>query len=114
MSNLAEIVFSKADTDLFALFGVGVVLTMVAGFYGLVATRNLVRGLISLEVLTKSVTLLLILAGYLSHRLALAQALAITLIILEVAVIVVGVGIVLCIHKHTGNISADSLRNVKG
>lgn len=114
MSNLAELVFSKADTDLFALFGIGVVLTLVAGFYGLVTTRNLVRALINLEILTKGVTLVLILAGYLSRRMALAQALAITLIILEVAVIVVGVGIVLCIHKRTGEINAELLRNVKG
>ena len=49
------------------LFGIGVVLMLIVGFYCLLTTRNLIRALIGLELLTKGVTLLLI-AGRLRHR----------------------------------------------
>ena len=99
---------------LFSLFGIGVVLTMIVGMYCLITTRNLVRALIGLEVLTKGVTLLIILTGYVSGQIALAQSLAITLIVIEVAVIVVAVSIVLCIFRRTGGIDARSIREIKG
>jgi multisubunit Na+/H+ antiporter MnhC subunit len=99
---------------LFSLFGIGVVLTMIVGMYCLITTRNLVRALIGLEVLTKGVTLLIILTGYVSNQIALAQSLAITLIVIEVAVIVVAVSIVLCIFRRTGGIDARSIREIKG
>ena len=99
---------------LFAVFGVGVVLTLIVGVYCLLTTRNLIRALIGLEVMTKGVTLLIITSGYASGKVALAQALAITLIVIEVAVIVVAVSIVLCIYKHTDNLETSSIREIKG
>ena len=77
-------------------------------------TNNLIRTLIGLEILTKAVTLLIILAGYVVGQMGLAQALAITLIIIEVAVTVVAVGIVLCIFRHHRSLDAASIRNIKG
>lgn len=105
---------SSESAALFALCGIGVILTLVVGFYGLLVTRNLIRTMICLEVLTKGVTLLLIVAGYVIGRIALAQSLAITLIIIEVAVIVVALGIVLCIHKNTGSVDVTTVQNLKG
>ncbi len=105
---------TSENASLFGLFGIGVVCTLLVGVYGIVMTRNLIRTLIAMEVLTKSVTLLIIVAGYVAGRVALAQALAITLIIIEVAVIVAAVGIVLCVHRSTGSISRDTIKNLKG
>ena len=99
---------------LFCVFGIGVVLTMIVGFYCLLTTRNLVRALIGLEILTKGVTLLIILTGFVSGQEALAQSLAISLIVIEVAVIVVAVSIVLCIYRRTDGIDTQSLREIKG
>jgi multisubunit Na+/H+ antiporter MnhC subunit len=99
---------------LFSIFSIGVVLTLVAGFYCILTSANLIRALIGMEVLIKGATLLIIVAGKVAGRLALAQALAITMIIIEVAVIVVAVGIVLCVHKHSGSVDAKLLRNIKG
>ena len=105
----------NADTtELFSIFGVGVVLTLVVGFYALMTTKNLIRALIGLEVLTKGVTLLIVLAGYVSQQTGLAQALVVTLIVIEVAVIVAAISIVLCVHRRTGSVDAGQLRNVKG
>ena len=100
--------------DLFALFAAGVLLTLIAGLYCLLVTRNLVRALIGLELLTKAVTLLLIVAGKATGREALGQALAITLIIIEVVVVVVAVGLILCVFRHSGSIETDQVENVKG
>ena len=100
--------------QLFSMFGVGVVLTLVVGFYTLMTTKNLIRALIGLEVLTKGVTLLIVLAGRVSAQTGLAQALAITLIVIEVAVIVAAISIVLCVHRNTGSVDTTQLQNVKG
>jgi multisubunit Na+/H+ antiporter MnhC subunit len=105
---------TKEAMELFSVFGLGVVLTLVVGFYAIVTTRNLIRALIGLEVLTKAVTLLIILAGYVSGQTGLAQALAITLIVIEVAVIVAAISIVLCVHRNTGSVDTAQLQNVKG
>ncbi len=100
--------------DIFGLLGIASVLIMLVGFYSIVVSRNLIRTLIGMEILTKSVTVLIIVAGALTHRMGLAQALAITLIIIEVALTVVAVGIVLCIFRHDNEIDATHLRELKG
>jgi NADH:ubiquinone oxidoreductase subunit K len=100
--------------DIFGFFGIASVLVMIIGFYSILVSRNLIRTLIGMEILTKSVTLLIILAGYLIHKMGLAQAMAITLIIIEVAMTVVAVGIVLCIFRHDNDVDAANLRNLKG
>ena len=89
-------------------------LVFIIGIYGLLVTFNLIRAIIGLELLTKSVTLFLILAGYVTGQTGLAQALAITLIVIEVVVIAVAVGIVLCVFRHNRTIDAQLLRNIKG
>jgi NADH-quinone oxidoreductase subunit K len=98
----------------FATFGIGVVLTMIVGIYCLTMTRNLVRALIGMELLTKGVTLAIILAGHVSGQESLAQSLAITMIIIEVAVIVVAVSLVLGIYRKTAGIETSSIREIKG
>ncbi len=99
---------------IFAMFIIAVVLITVTGIYGLVATRNLLRILIALEVLTKAATLLLIAAGYIAGKMPLAQAFAITLIIIEVVVVVVAAGIVLGAHRHNNTLDTRKLSNLKG
>jgi NADH:ubiquinone oxidoreductase subunit K len=99
---------------LLGLFTVGAVLTLIVGFYALVTTRNLIRTLIALEVLTKGVTLLIIVTGHAAGRMALAQSLAITLIVIEVAVIVAAVGIVLCVHRTRDTVDTEAVSEIKG
>jgi NADH:ubiquinone oxidoreductase subunit K len=100
--------------QLFWLFCISATLVLIAGFYCLIVTFNLIRALIGLELLTKSATLFIILAGYVTGRTGLAQALAITLIVIEVVVIAVGVGIVLCVYRNNKSIDSRTLKNIKG
>ena len=101
-------------SQFFWVFSVAIALVMIAGFYCLLLTHNLIRALIGLELLTKGTTLFIILAGYLTGHMGLAQAMAITLIVIEVVVIVVAVGVVLGVFRHTRSIDARLIRNIKG
>jgi len=105
---------SSEMTRLFSMFGVGVCLVLIVGFYCVLTTRNLIRVLIGMEVLTKAVTLLIIASGYAAGQIALAQAMAITLIIIEVVVIVVAICIILCVYRHNKSIDTALLKQIKG
>jgi NADH:ubiquinone oxidoreductase subunit K len=98
----------------FSLFAIAAVLVFIAGLYGIIASRNLIRTVICVEILAKAVTLLIITAGYFSKRIALAQTLAITVIIIEVAVTAVAVGMVLSLFRHDKSIDVTIVRNLKG
>jgi multisubunit Na+/H+ antiporter MnhC subunit len=89
-------------------------LLFIIGLYCIIATHNLIRTLIGMEILTKAVTLLIILAGYVSGRTALAQSFAITLIVIEVVVMVVAAGIIVNVHRHNGSLDVRKLTNLKG
>jgi NADH-quinone oxidoreductase subunit K len=98
----------------FWLYFTFVVLLLVDGLWCMIATRNLLRMLIGLEILMKSVTFFLIVAGYLSGRLALAQAMVITVIVVEVVVVVAAAGIILGFFRTTGSLSVKNTRDLKG
>jgi NADH-quinone oxidoreductase subunit K len=91
-----------------------VALLLVVGLYCLAVTRNLIRILIGLELLTKAATLLLAVGGYASGRMAQAQSYIIILIAIEVVVIAVAAGVVLGAHEHQGNLDVRGLHRLKG
>lgn len=91
-----------------------IIMLFIAGLYCILVTRNLMRVLIGLELLTKAVTLLLIVSGYVTGRGALAQAIVITLIVIEVVVIAVMAGVILSIYRHTGSLDAQNVKTLKG
>lgn len=98
----------------FAILIVAVVLVLGVGAYSLIVTRNLMRILLSVEILMKGATLLLIGAGYITGDMATAQAFVITVIIIEVVLLVVATGIVLGVYKANGTLNTRELNNLKG
>ncbi len=100
--------------QLFSLYSVFIVLVLIAGFYCIIASFNLVRALIGIEILMKAVTLLIIIAGYVTNNLALAQALVISLIVIEVVLMVVAGGLILWIFRHNETIDTRKLNLLKG
>lgn len=96
------------------LGGFSAALLAIIGLYCIIVSKNLIRILIGVEVLTKAVTLFLIVAGYVSGKGALAQALVVTLIVVEVVVIAVAAGIVVGAFQSTGDINAQDLQELKG
>jgi NADH:ubiquinone oxidoreductase subunit K len=96
------------------LYSVGIFLVFIIGLYCLLATYNLIRAVIGIELMIKAVTLFIILAGRITARTGLAQAFAITLIVIEVVIMVVAMGVIINAFKHNKNIDVRSLRHLKG
>jgi multisubunit Na+/H+ antiporter MnhC subunit len=102
------------NAELLSLYVAAIVVVAVTGLYYLLVTTNLIRAIIGLELITKSVTLGLILAGRLTGKVGVAQSLVITLIVVEVVIMVAAVGLILAAHRHTGRVDVRQLRNIKG
>jgi NADH-quinone oxidoreductase subunit K len=98
----------------FLVFSAFISMVFVAAIYCILTTRNLIRILIGVELLTKAVTLLIILGGYAIARPALTQALVIALIVVEVVVIAVAAGIVIGIYRHNDSLDTRNVKNLKG
>jgi multicomponent Na+:H+ antiporter subunit C len=114
MSSLLLAQATVESSEIFAMLGFFGIMVLIAGFYSVMVTSNLIRTVISLEILTKAVTLLIIGVGYLTGQIGLAQALVITLIVIEVALTVVAVGVILCLFRHERSIDAATVRKLKG
>ena len=98
----------------FWFYVIFVALLLVDGLWCMLATQNLLRVIIGLEILMKSVTFFLIVAGFLSGRMALAQAMVITVIVIEVVVVVAAAGIVLGFFRKHDTLNIRSTRTLKG
>ncbi len=101
-------------TTLFWLFLTFVALLVVSGVYCFLVTYNLLRMLIGIEIMIKGVTLLVVIAGYLSGQMALAQSIVITVIVIEVVVMVVAAGIILGFFNIYDSLNVKNARNLKG
>jgi NADH:ubiquinone oxidoreductase subunit K len=95
-------------------FGLFIIILFIIGLYCVLFTFNLVRALIGIELLIKAVTLLVIVAGYFTGHVALAQGLVITMIVIEAVVITIAVGVVLGIHRHNKSLDLRMVRKLKG
>jgi NADH:ubiquinone oxidoreductase subunit K len=102
------------NAQLIRVTAIFVPLLFITGIYCVIATRNLVRTLIGLEVLSKGVTLLLVVGGYLTGRTAFSQACIITLITLEAVVLAVASGIIINAFQHTDSLDTRTLQNLRG
>ena len=99
---------------LLTLFIIAIVLIAVAGIYCIIATHNMIRMLLALELLIKAVTLLIVLAGAECGKMALAQSYIIALIIIEVVVTATGAGIVIAAYARDGSLDLRMLTKLKG
>ncbi|HNW39001.1 MAG TPA: NADH-quinone oxidoreductase subunit K [Candidatus Omnitrophota bacterium] len=105
---------SQSALQLFCTFGIFIILLLITGAYCMFVSFNLIRVLIGFEILIKAVTLLIICAGYVCGRTALAQAIVITLIVIEIVVMVVAGGVALWAYRHNKTIDPRKLSNLKG
>lgn len=106
MANSPSLIFWFTALSIIILFTIAI--------YTIVFEKNLIRILISVELLTKGVTLLLVVAGYLTGKAALTQTLIITMIVVEVVVIAVAASVIIGQYKVTNSIDVSTLRDLKG
>jgi NADH-quinone oxidoreductase subunit K len=93
---------------------IGVICLLGAGFYGLLATRSLIRVVIALQVLVKGAVLALVAAGNASGQINLAQSLAITVIVADTVVAVVGIALGVQIRRRLGTLDVRDLSKLRG
>ena len=105
---------NEAWVPYFLPFAVAAAVVFTSGLYCILLSRNLIRILIGMELLTKAVTLLLVLAGAVTGRTEIMQTLVITLIVIEVVVITVAAGIVIGAYRQNGSVDAKALTDLKG
>lgn len=105
---------SAENVKLLEIFVPFIVMLLITGFYYILATRNMIRILLGAEILTKAVTIAIIVVGYVTNNMALAQSLVVIIIITEVFIIAVAAGVIIQIYKHTGSVDARYIRNIRG
>jgi len=84
------------------------------GLYCLFSSRNLVKLLIGLEIMAKSVVLSFITAGYFRGEEFFAQSLVITFIVVEVSLVAVALALVINAYRNTGSLDIQKLARLKG
>lgn len=83
------------------------------GLYCMAVSRNLLRQLIGLEVMSKGTLLALIASGAMSN-LSLAQAVIITMIVIEVVVVAAGLVLLVKAYRVNGGVDVWKLSSLKG
>ena len=104
----------EASPQVLWLSGLFCCLVIISALYCVLVSRNLIRILIGVELLTKAVTLLLVGAGHSAGRGELVQALIISLILVEVVVIAVAAGLVIAGFRRTSEVSLANMSTQKG
>ena len=89
-------------------------LLILTGMYCLMRTRHIIRIILGIEVAMKAITLLLIFAGVVNGRTALAQSFVITMIVAEVVVAVVAAGIAVSVFRRYGSMDLSNLTKLNG
>src|SRR5690606_11132745 len=100
--NTIEIVLVAA----FALVGVGL--------YGLLATRNLIKVVIALQIMIKGALLALVMAGRATDQVALVQSLALTVIVADTVVAVIGLAFAVQVKRMRGTLDLHALSELRG
>ena len=94
---------------LFTMFILAIVLTAATGIYCLIATQNLIRVLISMELVNKGAALMMAVAGLVNGQLAQAESFIVALIVVEVVVTAIGAVLCIALHAKTGSVDISNL-----
>jgi multisubunit Na+/H+ antiporter MnhC subunit len=89
-------------------------LFLLIGLFAMLTSRNMLRLLIGLEIMAKSVVLTFIMAGYARGETYLTQSLVITFIVVEVSLMAVALALVINAYRNTGSLDIRGLAKLKG
>ncbi len=84
------------------------------GLYGLMASRNLIKVVVALQILVKGALLGLIAGGNANGQLGLSQSMALTVIVADTIVAVMGIALGVQIRRRTGSLDARDLSRLRG
>lgn len=92
---------------------IGIVLLLGVGLYTLLISRNLIKVIIALQIMTKSAILALVVAGEAVGRVNLSQSIALTVIVVDTIVAVLALAMVVQIKRRTGQMDAAELAKLR-
>jgi len=93
---------------------IGVLGLLGVGFYGLLASRNLIKLIIGLQILGKAAVLGLLVAGNASGQINLSQSLAITVIVADTIVAVIGMALAIQVRRQMNTLDVTELARLRG
>jgi NADH-quinone oxidoreductase subunit K len=93
---------------------IAVICLVGAGFYGLLAMRNLVKIIVALQILGKAAVLALLAASDLSGQINLGQTLALTVIVADTIVAAVALAMAVQVRRRFGSMELGPLSSLKG
>ncbi|HNR46490.1 MAG TPA: NADH-quinone oxidoreductase subunit K [Anaerolineaceae bacterium] len=94
------------------ILGVAILLLGV-GIYALLATRNLIKVIVALQIMVKGAMLVLVLAGKMTAQPGLGQTLALTVIVADTIVAVIGLTLAVQIRRRFGSLDVKDLTRLK-
>jgi NADH-quinone oxidoreductase subunit K len=100
---------SATNIGIFVIIGL-----LGIGFYGLLASRNLIKIVIALQILVKAAVLGLITAASITSKVNLGQSIAITVIVADTVVAVVGMALAIQVRRRTGTLDVKKLSSLRG
>ena len=83
------------------------------GLYGLLATRNLIKIIVSLQIMVKGVLLALAAAGVAAGKVNMGQSLAVTVIVADTVVSVFGLALAVQVKRHVGTMDLKALSSLQ-
>lgn len=90
------------------------VLSLVGiGLYGVLASRNLIKVIVGLQILVKGAMLALVSAGSVSGQLNTAASLALTVIVVDTIIAVLGLALAVQIRRTIGTLDVKSISSLK-
>lgn len=92
----------------------GVICLLGVGFYGLLASRNLIKIIVALQILLKAAVLSLVVAGKAAGQMPIAQSLAVTVIVADTVVAVVGLALAVQVQRRFGTMDVKELSTLRG
>ena len=92
---------------------IGVLGLLGVGLYALLATRNLIKIVVALQILVKAAVLALVMAGSASGQTNLGQSLATTVIVADTMVAVVGLALAVQVKRRLGTLDIKDLATLR-
>lgn len=81
--------------------------------YALLATRNLIKVIVALQLLVKGAILALVLAGRLTGQVDLGQTIGLTVIVADTIVAVIGLALAVQIRRYCGTLDLKELSTLR-
>ncbi len=98
----------------FTIALVGVIGLLGIGFYGLMASRNLIKVVVALQILVKGALLGLVAAGSTNGQIGVSQSMALTVIVADTIVAVMGIALGVQVRRRSGSLDVSALSRLRG